>query len=241
MNFRSLALAKHWVVRRPQCSDCGDTSLRTPNRSPAPMTLKSSPKSHRNSGGVHTVSAAVTLKKYQHLVSPISGVVSWLKRTTDETDTWLHVYWAGSNMGARGRILSSLWRASLRSKSAGKGSYNENSCKVCASGESSLSVILGSYQGDEICIAKQFREFAMDDEGKSIPTLCSYLAKYQLDNAQNSKAQCRMTIHNNNHSQAIYDETGPPLIWTTGLVVYTTSPPISYTTPIVVQFCGGTA
>ncbi len=59
-------------------------------------------------------------------VENISGVVTWLSRTTEETDSWLHVDWAGGQPSARSRILSSL-RHSLRSNSAGKGSTREQS------------------------------------------------------------------------------------------------------------------
>ncbi|MXX35651.1 MAG: TOMM precursor leader peptide-binding protein, partial [Gemmatimonadetes bacterium] len=121
MDIATFTSSRHRVVRRPQCAGCGDEALRRPDRPPLPVSLKASPKAHRNSGGMRAVSPGATLAKYRHLVSPVSGVVTWLSRTTDETDSWLHVYWAGSNPGMRSRSLSSL-RRSLRSKSAGKGS-----------------------------------------------------------------------------------------------------------------------
>ncbi len=98
LNVSTLSLAQHRVLMRPQCSVCGDPELYRPNRKPAPVTLNSSPKNSRNSGGVHVVTPEETLAKYRHLVSPISGVVSWLRRSTAETDSYLHVYWAGSNL-----------------------------------------------------------------------------------------------------------------------------------------------
>ena len=121
MDVGTFAASKHQVMRRPQCPVCGDEALYRPDRPPLALRLGASPKAHRNSGGARAVAPEVTLAEYRHLVSPISGVVTWLSRTTDETDSWLHVYWAGSNLGMRSRSLSSL-RQSLRSKSAGKGS-----------------------------------------------------------------------------------------------------------------------
>ncbi|MDE0027850.1 MAG: TOMM precursor leader peptide-binding protein, partial [Deltaproteobacteria bacterium] len=126
MNVGTFESSRHRVMRRPQCLACGDEALYRPDRPPVPLRLNASPKAHRNSGGARTVAPEVTLARYRHLVSRISGVVTWLSRTTDEADTWLHVYWAGSNLGMRSRSLSSL-RRSLRSKSAGKGSTREQS------------------------------------------------------------------------------------------------------------------
>ena len=89
----TLESSRHRVTRRPQCPACGDEAYRRPDRHPAPLCLKTSPKAHRNSGGARTVAPEATLAAYRHLVSPISGVVTWLSRTTDETDSWLHVHW----------------------------------------------------------------------------------------------------------------------------------------------------
>ena len=156
-------------MRRPQCLACGDEALHRPDRPPAPLALKASPKTHRNSGGARTVAPEVTLAKYRHLVSPVSGVVTWLSRTTDETDPWLHVYWAGSNLGMRSRSLSSL-RRSLRSKSAGKGSTREQS-KVSALCEA-VERYSGARHGDEIRIRRRFTS-SPGETRRSTPTTCS--------------------------------------------------------------------
>ena len=81
-----LASEHHRVARRPQCFACGDEALHRPDRPAAPVELRPSPKSVRNSGGVRSVPPEETVRRYRHLVSPISGVVTQLMRTTDETD-----------------------------------------------------------------------------------------------------------------------------------------------------------
>ena len=184
-NHSRLSLSKHLVNRRPQCSVCGDPDMYRPNRSPVPITLSSSPKRSSNSGGVHTVAPAETLAKYRHLVSPIAGVVSWLRRSSEETDDFMHVYWAGSNFGSRGRTLSSL-RRSLRSKSAGKGSTREQS-KVSALCEA-IERVSGSFDGSEIHINKGFIEFE-DDEAAIHPNDVQLFSAHQLDNSQELNAQ----------------------------------------------------
>ena len=185
MNVGTFASSRHRVVRRPQCPACGDEALHRPDRTPVPLSLKASPKAHRNSGGTRTVAPEVTLARYRHLVSPISGVVTWLSRTTDETDSWLHVYWAGSNLGMRSRSLSSL-RRSLRSKSAGKGSTREQS-EVSALCEA-VERYSGALHGDEIRVRKRFVELARGDEAIH-PNEAQLFSDHQLDNARRINAK----------------------------------------------------
>ena len=185
MNVGTFASSRHRVMRRPQCRACGDEELHRPDRPPVPLSLKPSPKTHRNSGGARSVAPEVTLAKYRHLVSPISGVVTWLSRTTDETDPWLHVYWAGSNPGMRSRSLSSL-RRSLRSKSAGKGSTREQSeiSALCEAVERHS----GAYCGDEIRVRGRFAELARDGEAIH-PNEAQLFSDDQLDNAESINAK----------------------------------------------------
>ena len=184
MNVGTFATSHHRVMRRPQCLACGDEALRRPDRPPAALHLQSSPKTHCGSGGARTVAPEATLAKYRHLVSPISGVVAWLKRTTDESDSWLHVHWAGSNLGMRSRSLSSL-RRSLRSKSAGKGSTRAQSeaSALCEA----LERYSGALHGDEIRVRGRLVDFA---EGDAIhPNDAQLFSDNQLDNAERINAK----------------------------------------------------
>ena len=185
MNVGTFASSQHRVMRRPQCPACGDEALHRPDRAPMALSLQASPKTHLNSGGARTVAPEVTLAKYRHLVSPISGVVTWLSRTTEETDSWLHVYWAGSNLGMRSRSLSSL-RRSLRSKSAGKGSTREQS-EVSALCEA-VERYSGALHGEEIRVRRRFGEFA-DTDGAIHPNDAQLFSDHQLDNAESINSQ----------------------------------------------------
>ena len=184
MRLDSFASSHHRAMRRPQCLACGDEGLHRPDRSPVPLRLKSSPKAHYSSGGARAVAPEATLAKYRHLVSPISGVVSWLRRTTDESDAWLHVYWAGSNLGVRSRSLSSL-RRSLRSKSAGKGSTRQQSeaSALCEA----LERYSGALHGEEIRVRKRLIDFTQDDEAIH-PNEVQLFSHHQLDNADRINA-----------------------------------------------------
>ena len=184
MNVGTFESSRHRVMRRPQCRSCGDRTLYRPDRPPVPLTLNASPKAHRNSGGARTVTPEVTLAKYRHLVSPVSGVVSWLSRTTDETDPWLHVHWAGSNFGMRSRSLSSL-RRSLRSKSAGKGSTRQQSetSALCEA----IERCSGALGGDEIRIRRRFSAFTGEDALH--PNDVQLFSDDQFDRAESINAQ----------------------------------------------------
>lgn len=128
LDIINMRIASHPVVRRPQCESCGDKALRSPDRPTQPLQLQPSPKGPRTSGGMRAVEPVQTLEKYRHLVSPVSGIVTWVERISTKADPWLHVHWAGSNLALRIRNLSSL-RRSLRSKSASKGSARPSSPK----------------------------------------------------------------------------------------------------------------
>ena len=185
MNVGAFGTSRHPVRRRPQCRACGDPALHRPDRPPVPLALQPSPKTHRTSGGARSVAPEVTLAKYRHLVSPISGVVTWLRRTTDASDSWLHVHWAGSNPAMTSRSLSSL-RRSLRSKSAGKGSTAEQS-RVSALCEA-IERTSGAHAGDEIRTRGRFTEFAGEDEAIH-PNDVQLFSDHQLDNAADINAK----------------------------------------------------
>ncbi|MXY35108.1 MAG: TOMM precursor leader peptide-binding protein, partial [Boseongicola sp. SB0664_bin_43] len=185
MDVGTLAVSQHRVVRRPQCLACGNEASYRPDRSPRPLCLQPSPKAHRGSGGARSVAPEVTLAKYGHLVSPVSGVVTWLSRTSDENDSWLHVDWAGSNLGMRSRTLSSL-RRSLRSKSAGKGSTREQS-SVSALCEA-IERHSGTCQGDEIRVRGRFADFIGDEEAIH-PNDVQLFSDSQLDDATRINAK----------------------------------------------------
>ena len=179
LNLAGLESERHRVMRRPQCATCGDEELYRPGRPAVPVRLSPSPKRIRNSGGARSVAPEETLARYRHLVSPVSGVVTWVKRTSEESDPWLHVYWAGSNPALRTRTLSSLTR-SLRSKSAGKGETRAQS-EASALGEA-LERYSGAFHGDEIRVRKRYCDFRRAGSVEAIhPNDVQLFSDRQLD------------------------------------------------------------
>ena len=183
----SLDSRLHPAMRRPQCLACGDEALYRADRPAEPVRLRSSPKPVRNSGGRRAVPPEVTLARHRHLVSPITGVVTWLTRTTEETDGWLHVYWAGNNYALGSRSLSSL-RRSLRSKSAGKGSTPQQSeaSALCEA----IERYSGAFHGDEIRCRRRHEDFERAGESEAIhPNEVQLFSDRQLDDAERINAR----------------------------------------------------
>ena len=176
-------LERHRVSRRPQCRACGDEILYRADRVPQQVKLHESPKRVWNSGGVRTLSPERTFERYQHLVSPVSGIVSWLRKPPGHLRSdWLHVHWAGSNHALQTKSLSTL-RRSLRSKAAGKGSTSAQS-KASALCES-IERYSGAFHNDEIRVRRRYVDFNVSREEIAIhPNDVQLFSNYQLNNAE---------------------------------------------------------
>ncbi|MYC67298.1 MAG: TOMM precursor leader peptide-binding protein [Acidobacteriia bacterium] len=187
LDLAQLECEHHPTQRRPQCFECGDEALYRADRPPVPIRLQPSPKAVRNSGGLRSLSPEQTLSKYRHLVSPVSGVVTWLRRSTDETDSWLHVHSAGSNFALRSRALSTL-RRSLRAKSAGKGSTSQQS-KASAMCEA-IERYCCAFHGDEIRRRLSYSEFEGSGSAEAIhPNEVQLFSDWQLDHSEEINAR----------------------------------------------------
>ena len=184
-NTRSFETARHKVIRRPQCLSCGAKELFDPNRKPFPLQLTMKTNNGQHCGGARSVPPEVTLAKYKHLVSPISGVATWLSRTTKDTDAWLHVYWAGNNHGLKIKSLNTL-RRSLRSKSSGKGT-NPIQSQVSALCEA-VERYSGVCMGDEIRISKSYDDFTLDKDAIH-PNDVQLFSENQLNNAESINSE----------------------------------------------------
>ncbi len=187
LDAATLESRQHRAMRRPQCRACGDEALYRPDRPAQPVRLQASPTPVHNSGGRRAVAPEATLAKYRHLVSPITGVVTWLTRTTDAADPWLHVYWAGNNYALGSRNLPTL-RRSLRSKSAGKGSTPQQSeaSALCEA----IERYSGAFHGDEIRTRRSLADFEKAAESEAIhPNDVQLFSDRQLDEAAQINAE----------------------------------------------------
>ena len=159
LDLLGATIVKHYVSARPQCPSCGRKKLRDPRRAPLAPELGEGGKLITTSGGYRTVSSSTTVARFRKHVSPLTGVVSRLERI--EADLPLNTnYYATHNFSAPAKTVKEL-RAGLSGGSFGKGSTAEQ-------GEASalmeaIERYSGIFQGDEIRVARRFRDFPTGD------------------------------------------------------------------------------
>ena len=108
----------HDLVKRPQCSTCGSHELFDVH--PEPITLNDAISANSYLGGYRTVAPEETLKKYEHHVSPITGVVPCLEPYYKNTDVPVYNFTSGRNLALQS--TSMFWlNQHLRSANGGKG------------------------------------------------------------------------------------------------------------------------
>ena len=142
----SLETRSHTLVRRPQCFACGDPAYRS-QRGPQPLELKSRKKTFTADGGHRSSLPEETFERYQHHISPITGVVSSLSRLSEDDKNGLtYSYQAGHNFALMNNNMFFLLK-NLRGRSGGKG-MTDMQAKVSAICEA-IERYSGVFRGDE--------------------------------------------------------------------------------------------
>lgn len=143
-NQTILDLKSHSLSRRPQCPTCGDHEI-LQRRGFEPLKLESRRKHFTHDGGHRAFTPEQTVQKHQHLISPITGVVTELVRITDPANPLVHNYRAGHAFG--NAISLRGLRNILRHKSSGKGKTDSQSraSGLCEA----IERYSGIFQGDE--------------------------------------------------------------------------------------------
>jgi ribosomal protein S12 methylthiotransferase accessory factor len=141
----------HTLVRHRHCPACG-----TAEEFPAlqPLRLQPGKAVFVRDGGHRSVAPEKTLKKYQHLVSPITGVVRLLAPVS-EAEGIAHVYMAGHNHALKMERLDHL-KQGLRNASSGKG-VSETQAKVSALCEA-VERYSGERTGGEVTVTASYAE-----------------------------------------------------------------------------------
>ncbi|MEI6622625.1 MAG: TOMM precursor leader peptide-binding protein [Actinomycetes bacterium] len=146
VSFQDLSIERHELPNDPLCPWCGDHDLFTQiGRDPEPVVLGPTPYVVTDSGHRGTT-AGGTLQQYSHLVSPVTGVVSDLRRISDRDHSLIHAYAASHNWATSPDSLDFV-RRSLRSHSGGKGT-TDDAAKVGALAEA-IERYSGVFRGDE--------------------------------------------------------------------------------------------
>lgn len=179
------AARTHRLQRDPHCAACG-----TPAEPVArPVRLQPRAVTFVQDGGHRSRAPEQTLKQYEHLVSPITGVVTRLM-PVQEAQGIAHVYIAGHNHAFKLDRLDHLKR-SLRHASAGKGA-SETQAKASALCEA-IERYSGERQGHEVIVTASYREL-LERHGADVihpNTVMRYserqLAEHEAWNARKSK------------------------------------------------------
>jgi bacteriocin biosynthesis cyclodehydratase domain-containing protein len=142
----------HEFRRRPQCALCGDpTHMRSQARRPVPLT--SQPKSSDNAGGHRSLPPQQVLQRYEHLISPVTGVIKEITQHT-RGPAFFNSFRAGPNVAVGGRAACDL-HAAPRVENGGKGVTPLHG-KVSAMCEA-LERHSGFFHGDEERIRGSYR------------------------------------------------------------------------------------
>lgn len=151
---------KHTVVRRPQCSVCGDPAFRERYHQPTPIVLASNKKRFRNDGGHRTLFPEEVYSRYQHHISPITGVITSLSSRTGAVNGITYSYAAVHPFPMVRDDMNDL-RSNLLGRSGGKG-MTDIQAKVSGMSEA-FERYSGVYRKDEIRpIHTTYRELGED-------------------------------------------------------------------------------
>ncbi|MFB2923764.1 TOMM precursor leader peptide-binding protein [Aerosakkonema funiforme] len=171
----------HTLTQRPQCPACGNPDL-VSQQVNSEIILTSRKKLFTQDGGHRAFTPEQILQRYEHLISPITGVVSSLVRVSDPNNPFVHTYSAVHAFGTSSSL--SKLRKSLAHKSGGKGKSDRQSQ---ASGFcEAIERYSGIYQGDEPRINSKLAEL----DGAIHPYQCLLFSETQYQNREelNQKA-----------------------------------------------------
>jgi ribosomal protein S12 methylthiotransferase accessory factor len=145
-------VTQHEFRARPQCPSCGAPEMMR-EQTMRPIMVDSRRKVSCRGGGHRSTSTHEVMAAYQHLISPITGVVKGIARQ-DAGHDFVNSFRAGANPALRGCDLSDV-RSGLRSQSGGKG-VTELEARTSALCEA-IERYSGTYHGDEYQIEASFR------------------------------------------------------------------------------------
>jgi oxazoline/thiazoline synthase len=191
----NFTLKTHTLTQRPQCPACGNSDLVSQQVKGA-IALTSRKKLFTQDGGHRAFTPDQILKRYEHLISPITGVVSSLTRSSDPENPFLHTYRAVHAFGSSSSL--GQLRRSLGHKSGGKGKTDLQSQ---ASGFcEAVERYSGIYQGDEPRIKSKLADL----DGAIHPAQCLLFSETQY---QNREELNRKSIVDHDWIPQSFDET----------------------------------
>ena len=178
----TLQSQEHILVKRPQCPSCGQMS-QGKERKPLPVVLGHRQKTFTEDGGHRFCSPQETLRKYQHHLSPLTGVVRELTKIPGNRLN--HTYIAKHHFVTIFDDLDNL-RKNLGGRSAGKG---RTDIQARASGFcEAIERYSGVFQGDEIRTTGSYQQMG---ERSIHPNTCMNFSQQQYETRKEWNAQCQ--------------------------------------------------
>ncbi|WP_013320760.1 TOMM precursor leader peptide-binding protein [Gloeothece verrucosa] len=175
----TLQTQDHILVKRPQCPSCGEIC----NKSPLPVVLGHCKTTFSSDGGYRSCSPEETLRKYQHHISPITGVVRELAKIP--SPGLIHTYIAKHHFRNVFDNVDNL-RQNLGGRSSGKGK-TDSQAKASGFCEA-IERYSGVYQGDEI---QQKANYQQLGDTAIHPHDCLNFSEQQYQNRQQWNAECK--------------------------------------------------
>lgn len=181
----SLELRLHELVKRPQCPVCGDEQFKN-SQPPSPIVLKKRSSSCITTrGGYREVSLEDTFEKYRHHISPITGVVQWLRPYYPVDGAPIYNYSSGLNVALRSKNMFWL-NYHIRGANGGKGSSRQQA-KTGALCEA-IERYSCTYQGNEYSVTGSLREWGEDAVH---PNACMNFSEEQYRTREKANKDCR--------------------------------------------------
>jgi bacteriocin biosynthesis cyclodehydratase domain-containing protein len=174
----------HVLVKRPQCPACGEKQARR-RKTPTPILLqKRSNTCVTTRGGYRDVLPEETIERYQHHVSPITGVVQSLKPYYPSEGAPIYNYFSGINVALRSKTLFWL-NYHIRGTNGGKGT-TRSQAKAGALCEA-IERYSCTYQGEELYIIGSLKELGDD---AIHPNVCMNFSAKQYQHREDTNKQC---------------------------------------------------
>ncbi len=179
----TLTTRKHVLTRRPQCPQCGDPAHQQ-GRDAVPVILKSQKTIFIGGGGYRAVPPEATLARYQHHISPITGIVHALRRAPGSLDGQAYCYLARYALPSPCNDAETL-REHLRPQSAGKG-MTDREARTSGLCEA-IERYSGTFQGDEV---RRTARYTALGEAAIHPNACLLFSEDQYRNRATWNATC---------------------------------------------------
>jgi oxazoline/thiazoline synthase len=179
----ALKVDSHVLVKRPQCLTCGGAARELISE-PLPVVLGRGKKTFVADGGHRCVAPEETLRKYQHHISPITGIVRSIEKVSSRSSPLFHTYAARHHCAGAFDDLTFL-RRNIMGRSAGKGKTDAQA-RASAFCEA-IERYSGVFQGNEIRHRSSYRELG---DRAIHPNACMNFSEAQYKNRQQWNESC---------------------------------------------------